>query len=135
MIEVLEHTADIGLRISADSLNNLFAEAAKGLFSLLIENVNDICESRQLTIELQADRLDDLLFDWLSELLYCFEVRKLVLSRFDVNITQTRLHATVFGEPCSQRHILSHEVKAVTYHQLFVTQTPQDCCAQVILDI
>ena len=55
MFELFEHTADVGLRIRAADLNGLFAEAARGLFSLIVENMDDVRPGRQCTYRLEAD--------------------------------------------------------------------------------
>jgi len=136
MYEIFEHTADFGLRVRAPSLDVLFADAARALCSLMIENLEDVSDSRPVSIELACDRLDDLLFDWLAELLYVAESRRLVLGHFDVKIRGTTLQARVGGEPLdTQRHRLGREVKAITYHGLWVRQVQEHWEAEVIVDV
>src|SRR5262245_40032401 len=119
MYETFDHTADLGLRIRAADLNALFAEAGVALTSLLVEDVSSIREAHSVTIELPADDLDYLLFDWLKAILYHFEVEKLLLGRFAVNVGREGLKATAHGEKRDEtRHELAHEVKAITYHGL-----------------
>ena len=66
---------------------------------------------------------EELLHDWLAELLYIFEVRRLALARFEVNIGPDGLTATVQGEPIdTARHQLDMEVKAITWHGLKVVR-------------
>ena len=66
---------------------------------------------------------EELLHDWLAELLYIFEVRRLALARFQVNIGPDGLTATVQGEPIdTARHQLDMEVKAITWHGLKVVR-------------
>jgi SHS2 domain-containing protein len=136
MFEFFDHTADIGLRVRAADLNTLFAESGRALFSLIVDNLDALQPRNTQTIELHADKLEDLFFDWLSELLYLFAVRRLVLCRFDVRIDGPTLKATVAGESVDPtRHLFAHEVKAVTYHALRVQQNPDGWLAEVILDI
>lgn len=143
MYEVFEHTADLGLRIRAFSLDELFTDAAQGLISQLanLSTVQPVCVK---TFELQNESLEYLLFDWLSELLYAFEESHLLLAKFDVRISQPansagqyQLAATCRGETADfARHELDHEVKAITYHGLFVRQNEDSSWeAEVIVDI
>jgi SHS2 domain-containing protein len=77
-----------------------------------------------------------LLFDWLTELLYVFESRKLLLAEFEVSVDSRGLSATCRGEPVDPaRHELDHEVKAITYHGLRIEQTAEGWLAEVIVDI
>ncbi len=136
MVEVFEHTADIGLRVRAAELNELFTEAARGLFGLIIENLSDVKPAQTEQIHVEGNQREYLLFDWLNELLYRFDSRHLVCSEFKVTVTATGLDAEIRGEPLDpNRHVLDHEVKAITYHDLKVEQMPDGWLAEVIVDI
>ena len=136
MFETFDHTADIGLRISATTLEELFVDAARGLTSLLVENVGDVRPALTETIQLAGTETDYLLFDWLNELLFRFETGKLLCCEFDVRLTEQGLKATVRGEIGDEsRHRLAHEVKAITYHGLSVQQTESGWQTELILDI
>jgi SHS2 domain-containing protein len=136
MYEVFEHTADLGLRVRAADLDSLFAEAGQGLFSVIVENLADVRQDREVTFQLAERDPVYLLFDWLNELLYTFESQHLLLSQFAVGVTATGLRATARGEPVDpDRHRLDHEVKAITYHGLKLEQTPDGWLAEVIVDI
>jgi SHS2 domain-containing protein len=136
MFEMFDHTADLGLRVQADDLPTLFAEAASGLFSMIVENLAAVQSRERIEIELPADRTDFLLFDWLNGLLARFEVDRLLLCRFSVKLDELGLHAVAQGEPLDPaRHDLSHEVKAITYHGLKVERIGALWQAEVIVDI
>jgi SHS2 domain-containing protein len=77
-----------------------------------------------------------LLFDWLNELLYVYDVRRLLFCRFEVEFGPSGLVATAHGEPIDpERHALDHEVKAITYHGLKLEQHGGHWLAEVIVDI
>jgi SHS2 domain-containing protein len=77
-----------------------------------------------------------LLADWLSELLFAFESRRLLLCEFDVSVDGGGVRAVARGEVADEnRHQLDHEIKAITYHGLDVRQTNGEWRAEVILDI
>ncbi len=136
MFEVFEHTADVGLRMRAPRLEELFVDAARGLTALLVENPEAVEPRMSWECHLQADQRDWLLFDWLNELLYQFDVHHRLLARCSVRLEGTQLHAFCEGETIDPaRHRLDHEVKAVTYHDLQLTESPDGWMAEVILDI
>ena len=136
MYEIFAHTADVGITARADTLPALFADAARGLFSLIVGNAATVEPRARERFDLQADDLDDLLFDWLSELLFRFDTRHLLFVDFDVTIAGTALTGTAAGEPYDQsRHELEHEVKAITYHGLDVRRSGDGWEATVIVDI
>lgn len=136
MYEIIEHTADVGLRVRATGLHELFAEAARGLFSLLIGEPGTVRVEQTLSFNLVADDLESLLHDWLAELLYIFHVRRLVLNQFDVQVNEKRLAATVGGEALAlDRHHVELEVKAVTWHGLKILHEGNLWLAEVVLDI
>ncbi len=136
MFEFYDHTADVGMRVRAVDLPGLFAQAAQGLFALIVQDPGRIQPTQKQSVRLTSDSLEDLLHDWLDELLFIFETKHLLLSRFDVKIDGTSLEAEVWGEPPDPaRHRTGNEVKAVTYHELKVEKTADGYAAQVILDI
>jgi SHS2 domain-containing protein len=134
--ETFEHTADLGLRVKAADLESLFAEAGRGLFSMMVDNLEDVRPETTVQFDIPGTEPDYLLFDWLNELLYCFESRRLLLCEFVVRRDARGLKAEARGEPLDpKRHALSHEVKAITYHQLQVEQTADGWRAELIVDI
>ena len=136
MYEIFEHTADLGLRIRADDLRGLFEEAARALFSVIVLNFDDVRLVDELTLRVEGARRDELLRDWLAELLYVFHARHLLLVQFDVRLDQTGLTATASGEPVDPgRHEIDAELKAVTYYGLKVEQHPDGWLAEVIVDV
>jgi SHS2 domain-containing protein len=136
MFEIFEHTADLGLRVRGATLEELFAEAARGLFSLIVVNRDDVLPVEERQIEVAGEENDLLLFDWLNELLFAFESEGLLFGEFEIKISDGRLSAIARGEPIDpNRHELDHEVKAITYHELKVVQTESGWLAEVIADI
>src|SRR5258708_4589167 len=103
MYETFEHTADLGLRVTAPDLPGLFCEAARGLFSIIVANLDDVACRQQQRFEISGQRHDELLFDWLNELLYTFETRRLLLAEFEVEIDAAGLRAVASGEPWDEK--------------------------------
>jgi SHS2 domain-containing protein len=137
MYETFEHTADLGLRVRAADLDTLFAEAAEALTAALVEDPATVEPRREVAIGVEGTDRVYLLFDWLKELLYRFDAEHLLFRRFTVRVRGDGLDATAWGEPYDpERHPLSHEVKAITYHGLRVEPGPEGgWLAEVIVDI
>jgi SHS2 domain-containing protein len=136
MYEYFEHTADLGIRARAPELNELFEEMARGLFAAIVEDLSTVRTDIAASIEFEGDDLEYLLFDWLRELLYRFDADHMLFSSFQVVVNENGLRATAYGEYLDPaRHVLSHEVKAVTYHTLRVEREGDEWVAEVIVDI
>jgi SHS2 domain-containing protein len=136
MYETFDHTADVGMRVSAPDLPSLFSEAARGLLSLLVEEVDTVEPRVELTIRLEEADLEYLLFDWLRELLYLYDARHFLVSECKVSIKDGILDSKIRGETCDlARHRLAHEVKAITSHGLLVCQEAEGYKAEFIVDI
>ena len=136
MHEFFEHTADLGLRVRAADLDALFAEAATALFSAVVEDLSTVRQVQRVEVQIAGDDREFLLFDWLKELLYRFDAKHLLFSRFEVHIAGEGLTGIAWGEPLDRtRHELAHEVKAITYHGLRIEQAKDRWLAEVIVDI
>lgn len=134
--ETFEHTADLGLRVRAADLATLFSEAARGLFSIIVPDLTTVRPLDLFDFSVAGPPNDLLLFDWLNELLYTYETRHVLLSQFDVTLSETGLQAVARGEPIARdRHALEHEVKAITYHGLKLEREQDGWLAEVIVDI
>jgi len=136
MHELFEHTADLGLRARSADLNALFAEAGLAFSSATVDDLRRVEPRQRVAIELTGQDEADLLFDFLNELLFIFETRRLVFCDFTVNVRQGGLTAEARGEPFDEaRHGGGHEIKAITYHRLRVERTDDGWLAEVIVDI
>ena len=134
--ELFEHTADLGLRIEAPDLASLLAQAAAALFSVIVDNLEDVRADTPVEVCVHGADPDYLLLDWLGELLAIFDTRHMLLCRFEVRVDQAGLKAMAWGEPIDlARHRLAHEVKAITYHGLIAQRDAAGWRAEVIVDI
>ena len=130
-----DHTAELGLGVTGATLAEVFALAAQGLFSVMMD-IDTVEERQALVIDVTSPDVEALLVQWLNELLYHSEVEGVLLKRFDVQeVSQTHIRAQCYGEPInSQRHLLLSGVKAATYHMVQVGRN-SEFYARVILDI
>ena len=134
--EIHEHTADLGVRVTAASLPELLADAARGLTAVI---AGDAAQIRPLDTDAFVVAGDDpawLLRDWVAEVLAAFDLRRMLYRDFTVTVDDAGIRATARGERYDPaRHRLAHEVKAVTQHKLDVHPTPTGWEAFFILDI
>ena len=136
MFETFDHTADLGLRVTAGDLEELFAEAARGLTSLVVEDPETLKSDRATEFRIEGDDLDLLLIDLLGELLFRFETTGFLGRDFTAVHTPGGLDVEARGEMIEgQAHRLAREVKAITYHGLKVERQDGWWMAEVIVDI
>jgi protein archease len=111
----------------------LMISAAQGMTQLIIGDVSKISNEIEKSIELQADDAESLLVEWLGELAYWAETEMLVFKKFRItNVTATRLQAIVLGGKVAE---LEKHIKAVTYHNLEIKQTPKGLEVTVVFDV
>jgi len=134
--EILDHTGDIGIIVYGRDLNELFLNAGKAFFSLLTD-LRRIRIKLERNIVLQGDNLEELMVAWLGELLYLFDAKGLLFSRFHLEkMNRCSLKATAGGEFFQpERHLLKREIKAVTYHQVKVENRDGKWEGRIIFDL
>lgn len=136
MFEIVEHTADVSLRIETRSVEDLFIEAGRAFISLLVENPEAVAAREAVHIDIETDSLPTLLHDWLGELLFIYMTRGLVLVEFDIKIDEMRIKAIAYGELFNPiKHQRYREIKAITYEGLEVLQRACKWRGQVTIDV
>lgn len=134
--ELIDHTADVGIKAYGKTLSEAFENAAKGMFDIITDN-SEIESIGQYNIELEAPDLEQLLVDWLSELLYLNSAKNQVFGFFKIELDEknNKLTAKIFGEKFDlSKHKIGAEIKAVTYHILEV-RNKRPYHVQVLFDI
>lgn len=136
----IDHTGDIGIRVTAPTLPRLFERAAEGTFRILTD-LNAVEPTTETTITVEGRDHEALMVRWLSELNYHHTVDHTLFGAFTVNAIENTsdghtLTATVRGESIdSTRHVVHTEIKAVTFHGLDVQETGAGWTVQVIFDM
>jgi len=116
--EQLEHTADAFIKAHGSTLEECFENAAYAMFDQIVD-VNRVEAKEGVKVEAKGEDLDELLVNFLSELLYIFDTKKLTLSEFKVLMDGNSLTCDAKGEHLDLRkHSPKTEIKAVTYHML-----------------
>ncbi|MBN2559728.1 MAG: archease [Phycisphaerae bacterium] len=134
--ELFDHTADIGIRARAPTMEGLLRPAAEGLYAVIGELVAG-AEAKQMTWKLAGDDAAVLLRDYLAELLVLFEQdRRVVTEPVVKEFTDTLLLVEADAYSIDRDRSAYHrEVKAVTYHALEIVEIPGGYQATVIVDI
>ena len=134
--KVFDHTADLGLEIYGKTVNELFANASFAVF----DSITDLryvssTEAREIIVE--GEGWEDLLVNYLREVLYMFNGEGLLLKEYSIiEIDPQHLHGRVSGELFNpSKHRINTEIKAVTYHQVTVRETPEMWTGRVIFDV
>ncbi|MCP3176020.1 archease [Desulfuromonas sp. KJ2020] len=133
---LLEHTADMGIEATAATLEDLYAQAAKGLIAIIFGNTSGPA-LRDRFIELDGSDLADLLVRWLNEILYLVEMEHFLPCQFTLDPIQNHhLRGKVRGFHFDEERVQAErEVKAVTYHQLEVRRQAAGWLARVYVDL
>ena len=129
--EELPHTADWCLRVWADSLPELFAEAARGMNAL--SGVKSAPGPRlERTFTAEAADAESLLVLFLSELVYAIEQEHLMFDDFKVLLKGLNLKVKMSGAPILS---LNKSIKAVTYHNLQIRKTETGFQVEIVFDV
>ncbi len=129
--EEVQHTADWSLRVWAADLNELFAEAARGMNALTGARPAPGPASHR-TLETTAPDPESLLVSFLSELVYAAEQEHLVFENFKVKVDDQRLKVEMEGAPLAS---VDKSIKAVTYHNLKIRKTERGYEAEIVFDV
>jgi len=134
--EYLDISGDAGVRATGGSLEELFAEAAVGMYSL-VTDLDGVREAETITVEAESRSTEGLLVAWLNELIFMFDAHGFVGRKVRiVEIRDDFVRAEVAGEEFDpERHERRLLVKAATYHDLKVEKSDGIWVAEVIFDI
>lgn len=137
--ELIEHTADVGIRVSGKDLKGLFKNTALAMFDIISERKSQILEPKShttnISITQKADNLEELFINWLNELLSLSATKELIFSNFQINrIDEKTLEAVAIGQDI-KNYKINTEIKAATYHQLKLKKTTSGWQAEVIFDV
>ena len=133
---LLDHTADLGVKITGTSLIDLFDNAGKTLLHLMFKA--SFTKKFDFTrISISGSDPADLMVRWLTEILYLFEGENLVVTDINIDsLSSSGLKATLTTSPFDPKfHEIIREIKAVTYHQIAVTDENGIWTARVIFDL
>ncbi|MFX1298156.1 MAG: archease [Promethearchaeota archaeon] len=135
----LEHTSDVYIEASGDTLENAFIHAANALFETMTD-LKSIEPKESHQIKIKSEDLNALLFDWINQFLYFFDVNEFVFSKFEIEIKKVgsgyELWGTCWGERFDpQKHPARTEIKAPTYSLMEIIQDHMGVVLRFVVDI
>lgn len=137
---ILDHTADTGVEAAADTLAQLTAHLATGMFELMAR-IEPCPADQAVEMEVSAGSDEDLVFEALSELLYQSETEDLLFCGFDVMANdaganeERSMRITARGVLSTDVEMTGPPIKAVTYHDMRVTKTDDGWYGRVYFDV
>ena len=136
-----DHTADVQARCWGKSLEEAFNQTAYSLMATITPDLKKISPKVEKKIKIEAEDKEALLFDFLSELLYIFDVDELVFNTIKVQIIKESedlfvLNALLRGEKFDvTKHEIGVEVKAITYSFMEITESKNKVEISIVFDI
>jgi SHS2 domain-containing protein len=129
--EILQHTADVRLRIVAPTLDALFAEAVDALMEVMKPLSRSVSTTEE-AISMDADDLTSLLVDFLGEILLRCHIRRQAYTVAKISLAESSLTATLHARRVEQ---FEEDVKAVTYHEADVRKGSEGWETTLVLDV
>jgi len=128
----LAHPSDIGIIAYGKTKKEIFENAAYGMFSIMAD-LKKVKAIQSLEIKVSGEDWGNLLINWLNELIYYADAKKMLFSKFKIKkINATQLEAAVSGEKIDlDRHSIYRSIKAATYNQLHVSSNQ----AKIVFDV
>jgi SHS2 domain-containing protein len=132
----LDHTGDLEIEAYGGSPEELMQNTSLALIDTITE-VKTILPARQVEWVVEGGNFEDMLVGQLQEILYRLDSEGMVFSRFQISFPVPRiLKCLAYGEALDrEKHGFKTEIKAITYHRLFVGQEGGRWVARVIFDV
>jgi len=134
--ELIDHTADMGIAVTASDIYELFETAAHAMFEQIIDTALLTGEEKTAITVNGIDKAD-LMISWLRELLFLWNGRERLVKRTQIEqLTATEINGSMWHDPYDPtRHEILSDIKAVTYHGINVEKTEHGWRARVIFDV
>jgi len=134
--KLLDHTADLAIQVNGKDLNDLFRNSSIAIMDLSYP-IYTVKNKIEHTISATGNDAEQLLVNWLQEILYLMEVKKLVFCDIGLEITnRTQAKGTLFGEKINYKiHEPLNDIKAVTFSNLKIVRKGNNYSTEIVLDI
>ena len=130
--------ADIAYEAYGKDLNELFENAAIAIFELSAD-IKTVDAKEKIEFELENEKLDNLLYDFLSEILFLKDSKYMVFRKVKVEIKEgktNKLNAFLEGDTInSEKQHLENDIKAVTMHMFELKKDKGGYTARIVVDI
>ncbi|MFZ2196627.1 MAG: archease [Thermodesulfovibrionales bacterium] len=134
--ELIDISGDAGIRVFGENLEDLFLNAAAGMYSL-ITDLDNVSPKKSIEIQASGNSPEGLLVAWLNELIFHFDTYGFLGKDIHINeLCDNLVKATLKGEDFDlERHGRGLLIKAATYHKLKIERKEDHWAADVIFDI
>ncbi len=127
-------TSDVMFEAYGKNLEELFKNSALALSSVICD-VKNVKKERSFSVDLKGSSTEDLMVNWLQEIIALVDTEEIFFSRFDITeISENNLKAKIYGEPISPEKA-GVVVKGVTYYKLKIEKIRNNYKATISLDI
>lgn len=134
----LEHISDVYIEAHGKILEEAFVQAANAIFETMTD-LKSIEPKEKRQIKIKSEDLNALLFDWIDQFLYFFDVEELIFSKFEIEIKKNEnyeLSGECWGEKFDpQKHPARTEIKAPTYSLMEIIQESSGVTLRFVVDI
>ncbi|MEX2116231.1 MAG: archease [Bacteroidota bacterium] len=133
---ILEHPADLGLEAWGETLSDAFRQSVLALISVIVDP-SAVNRVTRRPVDIQASDPEQLLVRLLSEVLFCIDAERFITTQLVIDeMKGTALKGALIGESLDPaKHVFKLDVKAITYHQLSITENGGIVRAKVFVDI
>ena len=134
--EILDHTADVCLRVYGKSFEEILRNAACGMMNLITDR-KKVEPLDAIKVEAEGETREELLVRWLQEILYLHQVKKMFFHDFEISrVTETRITGKAFGEKIDfEKHEAGSDVKGISYHNLRLETLGDRLKVDIIFDL
>jgi SHS2 domain-containing protein len=133
---LMTRQSELAVRVVGNSQADLFANSAFALFDVMTDLAKIELKER-VPLEVEGADRDDLMVNWMRELLYLYQGSGYLLKEFQIHeVKDTLVKADVCGEKIDpDRHDMKKEITAVAYHQSRMEKTGNQWTAQLIFEV
>lgn len=134
---ITKHQSELAVRVVGDSQANLFANSAFTLFDVMVADLEKVETKERIPLEVEGTDRDDLMVNWMRELLYLYQGSGYLLREFLIReVKDTIVKAEVSGEKIDpDRHEIKQEIAAVAFHKSRMDKTGNQWTAQLIFEV
>jgi SHS2 domain-containing protein len=134
---ITKHQSELAVRVTGESQADLFTNSAVALFDVMVADMEKIECKERLPLEVEGTDRDDLMVNWVRELLYLYQGSGYLLRDFIIlEVKDTVVKAEVGGEKIDpDRHEIQQEIAAVAFHKSRMEKTGNQWTAHLIFEL
>ena len=132
LYDILDHTADLRVKVYGNTYESIFENSVTALSDLIIDQ-NAMGNNIIRTVKIEKETLDDIFIELLNDILFYLETENILFHRALVTLSSKRLTATLYGSEIPENPEYRHLIKAVTYYNLEIH--PEDGFAIFVMDV